>query len=221
MDEIVDVDDVERKLPSNWPRPEIDFEELTEREALSIWASKLDAVSQASEKVLQFAEDTPKQIMQGPTRAYWRAVETAVSAYLLLVRRGIAPEPLPLVLMTSFRLLAGTLAVGIVPDAVSYAAAAGTASPSPRARDNIAYGIAYVLAAKAGWINDRAPVKRVAASFKVSEATVRNWVANSSSYPPFLPIPADGYSLAEKMLREGERYSLSERKKGGGRKPAL
>ena len=207
--------------PDGWPQPELNFDVMSDEEVKEAWRNLYREALDAAERLTKFPPGSPKHIMQKPTREYWKAVERALSAHVFLLRINITPEPTAVVLLNSFCVLAGTLAAGMVPKPLLFAASAGSASPSLRARDNIAHGIAYVLAAKAGWINDKAPVKKVAARFNVSQATIRNWVKRSAAYPPMKAIPTDADYVISRMEYHGEKYVLSERDKSGGRKPAL
>ena len=206
--------------PINWPRPKYDWANMPREELQATWATLSEAYIAICEETQRFDPNIASSKAMPVARQYWACVDDLLSGYIAMLGRGMQADPPPLVLLTHLRLTAGSLASGTAPRYISDAVRQGSAAPTPRARDNIAYGLAYLLAANSGMINDPSPVRSIAAAYEVSERTVRNWARDITHYPPTRTIEIDGAYIAEVMPEQGKAYSVKSRVKNGGRKPS-
>lgn len=97
------------------------------------------------------------------------------------------------------------LARGILPAPIRNCISGGGDRVGPGEEADIKCGVAYVLAAKSGIIEDRHPVKSVKEAFGCKDRkAVQAWVTR---YGAEIDKSADGDTIARRMTEAGKRYS--------------
>ena len=145
-------------------------------------------------------------------RAYFRALgdlslRLAIAAEMDPASSAVIPFDIAYSMWGYFDMI-GT---GKIPEPVEDCVGQGTHSHAPGERKDICCGVAYIVAAKAGTVTDRAPVKTVATQFGVGKRTVQGWVAQYGSLNPALFCDGEFDRLESLMTRAGELYSVKGR----------
>jgi hypothetical protein len=137
----------------------------------------------------------------------------------LRLRGGERPEPPPAELAEKLSNLAGYLAVGQIPGPIEDAKTEGRRAPGPTERQHIGWAVAYRRACRPEGlshngqtirIEDKTPIKTLAAWFELDPNTIRGWVRDHCG--AFLGVNDVNAEIIVKRTRlAGARYSRSGR----------
>jgi hypothetical protein len=120
---------------------------------------------------------------------------------------GLPKETIPPDVMGMLGSLCGYLASGIAPGAIRDATAPGSYVAGPAERRDKEVAVSYIAAAKAGKIDDRAPVKTVAKLFGVDRRAVQGWSKD------FQVLEIDPKKLGRLIKQAGSGYQVAGRSK--------
>ena len=183
----------------------------------SDWRRLFDSEAAARYELDRLAQDV--KLPDKALRYWWKSVEDLLYAYGIAIAENEPPEPPPAELALVLSGLAGYLAVGQLPGPIKDAATEGRRPPGPTERRHIGWAVAYRHASRPEGIThrgetirieDKSPVKTLAAWFEVDPNVIRRWVRE---YPPvFMGANAVNSEVFIKRTRAaGETYSRAGR----------